>query len=544
MDINYDDERWAQIANSIPPETPSDDLSMEIEKQYSINQSQLAENQKSIPVKLSKNMDEINESIYASSKAIASSKHSKELIHDLQKNRLIGLRILSQEIKYATSLTYQNLLKPVRSLMKQFHQADIRAYKRDIGRITKQYEKTKEGIDKKARKRLRRINLFNMRRGYFIYDEKTLPYTEAEQWKMDKYISRLKVLDNLLQDSENRLAKVISAEEKHKNSLENVRETIVSLKDEQKQPYIVKEEVKEKETIVSDSQKQSAKSEKQKPVPSIDKEFNKNQNTEMKKMEQGVPDSVIKDLKKQYLTNGQYHAALLVSQKFPHLQIEKDSYLKEMDPPKIVMAAYILDKSGMEAYNLERLSKLSTVEMVEMGHYIDKGLDKAEAWRYVNDVIIERNTDITQSEDLDVNEAAKEFENAPPAPEMHSNEDNNRSEIYDNTSLFDRSFTENMRIAADAALLMQATRAYELIKNSINENRSVDFDIEGEAYRAQKDHSGSFSFMKYNYDSGEYTPISKDEAIRLISCNSNNFLAFVKSEKSRDNDISAPGVEK
>lgn len=573
MDINYEDERWAHMANNIPPEIPEDDLYLEIEKQYELNKAQLADNQKSIPVKLSKNMEEINDSMYASSKAIATSKHNKELIRDLQKNRLVGLRILGQEIKYATTLTYQNLLKPVRSLMKQFHQSDIRAYKKDIARATRQYEKVKESIDRKARKRMRRINLFNMRRGYFIYDEKTLPYTEAEQWKMDKYIAKLNVLNNLLQDSESRLAKVISAEEKNKDALDRARETIVSLKEEQRQPYIVPKEANEREVVVSDPKEKEPErvyeqpKEQPKRTPSIDKEFNKSQNAEMKKIEQGVPDTVIKDLKKQYLTNGQYHAALLVSQKFPQLQIEKDPYLKEMDPPKIVMAAYIMDKWEHEEHTLERLSKLSTVQLMEVGSMIDRGYDKSEIWNHINndeakepvkpetpqskeEPIVEKVVDITYSDDLNVAEVTKVVGDTTPAPEVHSNADNERTGAYDNRTLFDRSFTENMRLAADAAMLMQATRAYEVIKDRVQENRAVDFEVDGDAYRAQKDHSGEFYFTKYDYETSTYTPIDKDTAIVLISQNSKDFLAFVKEEqetnknKGKDMNFSDSGMDR
>lgn len=572
MDINYEDERWAQFANNIPPEIPEDDLYVEIKNQYEQNRTELKNNQKNIPVKLARNMEEINDAMYASSRSIANSKHNKELIYDLQKTRLVGLRILGQEIKYATALTYQNLLKPVRSLMKRFHQADIQAYKKDISRVTKKYEKVKESIDKKARRRLRRINLFNMRRGYYIYDEKNLPYTEAEQIKMDKYTTKLRGLNGLLQDSEARLTKVISAEEKNKDTLDRVRETIVSLKGEQKQPYILPEETNERETIVSDPKENIKEGPKEKETSknfqrssSIDKEFNKKQIAEMKELEHDIPNDIKKELKKQFLTNGQYHAALLVSQKFPQLQIEKDPYLKEMDPPKIVMVAYIMDKWGREEHSLENLSKLSTVQLMEAGRMIDKGYDKTEIWEHIStpttdtekteimqskdEPVIEKVVDITYSDDLNVADVTKMVGNTTPAPEVQSNATDERTSAYDNRSLFDRSFTENMRLAADAAMLMQATKAYEVIKDRVQENRAVDFEVEGDAYRAQKDHSGDFYFTKYNYETSTYTPIDKDTAISLISNHSRDFLAFVKEDEKNKGinaakNMSAPVMER
>lgn len=556
MNENYlfDDARWEQLEEQVnrhikPVETI-------IEEQYQTNNRAIEKKKREgLPSPDATTLKQANAAIYKSAKDLTG---KSKLTESLRINRAVGLKALSQYIKIAGISAYSKITAPARAILKHMYKSDINACKKEYDRINKKFSSIKETIDKRARRRLRRINLFNMRKGRATYGEDVLPYTPTEQKKLDRYEKRLNEISLYSNSIQLKLQKIIYQEEKETELIDNAKAQLGIGPAVQTDKEDINKDKKEHGQLENTYTEQSWKPKndsQQIDSRSAEKERAKNQQKEMKKLENGLDKKVIKTLKSMYLTNGQYHAALVVANKLPEVNIEKRENIKDMDASKIIPLSYICSKYPEQKDMFDALSKLSAKDLLDIGYGVDdrtldadkimklaakepfsseefdKGetISESQTYERMEGEEPEKVIDITYAADLNSASVTKGAATSISSPVIISNDDEPISDIRDcDPSILYKSFEENLNSAIEKSQIARAEDIYRDFDEGLKSGEYIDFEIEGKAYRVEKDQTGKFKVSEYDFEeTNQYKELDKSQAIQKFAQYSKQIHEYV-----------------
>ena len=366
----FNEERWEQLVAEVDGHIkPTDTM---IEEQYQSNNRAIEKKKREgMSNQEASTLKQANTAIYESAKDFAG---KSKLSESLRTNRVIGLKALSLQIKIAGVSAYTKIAAPARTILKLMYKSDIKACKKEHDRINQKFNSIKETIDKRARRRLRRINLFNMRKGRTTYGEEVLPYTPSEQKKIDRYENRLNEISLVSNAAQLKLQNILYKEEKETKFIDNAKTQLGIAEPAKPDKSSDRNNIPEQEQsgkYYTGQGMQKQYDTQQFDSRASEKERAKTQLKEMKALESGLDKKITKALKSMYLTNGQYHAALVVANKLPDVHIEKRETIKDMDASKIIPISYICDKCPEQKDMFDALSKLSAKDLLDIGYGLD-----------------------------------------------------------------------------------------------------------------------------------------------------------------------------
>lgn len=536
----YDDPSWQAYMNQAVAMS-GDELDEAIDTAYEKNRAHIdALKNADIPEEIIDDVEMLNESVHNSAHSAALTLPEQNIADSVKRTRFAALKSLGSALKQAlitvrmcAVTTYDFIITPVQKIDIAINKSDAKAYKKAISQLENKLLKEKDKINEKALVRLRKINLKNMRDGKTTYDESMLPYTSAEQEKLDTIVKRLRNMRQKLAYTQNEIDRCERRLISRKNFIEHDRQALM----ETKQSVHSAKDVSPA-TNTENSAKKHENKEKTSPV---------RKKSEPPKQNKRLSQEEYAAIKAHHLSDAQFKTAILLVKNFPDIGLE--NYLTHDIPVNkmpFLAKTYAELKDNVE---FDALKSLNISEVSSLARGLKEGvITREEAVEAVGSFLeLKAQVEKPQMSDTEIEKpdvlAGKDEAEVKEEPDELLTERVEDSVVIDLDDQ-DKSLDDEIKKANIAAAENRSkknkdmvTEVFKTISDELPNGSSIEFEVNGEMYKAVRNESGALSYKAYDWETSYYEHISKPRLMTTVLHHAKEFSDSVNAQFNREPEV-------